>query len=229
LDGYTVPAKEIIKIAHDYGALVMLDGAQSTPSQVIDVQKLDVDFFAFSSHKMLGPTGFGILYGKSCELEKLSPFLVGGNSVESSTYESSVLLDLPERFEAGLQDYAGAIGAAAAVDYISKIGKDNIIRHEYELNRLITDNLKDISGFDIIGPQDPKLRGGIFSFNISDVEPHNVTMFLDEANIMSRSGVFCVHSWFNAHNIQGAVRISLYLYNTVEECKIFVEKVNELM
>ena len=159
----------------------------------------------------------------------LSPFLVGGNSVESSSYESSVLLDLPERFEAGLQDYAGSIGTAAAVDYLLDVGMDNISNHEYDLNKYITDNIKNIPGLYIIGPEDPKVRGGIISFNISNFEPHNITMLLDDANIMSRSGVFCVHSWFNEHKIKGAVRISLYIYNTIEECKILIDKIKEFL
>lgn len=228
LDGYTIPAEEIIKIAHDYDALVMLDGAQSAPHKTIDVQSLDVDFFAFSFHKMLGPTGFGVLYGKYSELDKLPPFIVGGNTVESSTYDSCVFLDLPEKFEAGLQDYAGAIGAAAAVDYITKIGMKNIERHDYELNRYVTDSLNELPEFILLGPNDPKLRSGIISFNIKNMEPHDVTMHLDEANICSRSGVFCVHSWFKARNIKGAVRASIYLYNTKEECELFVEKIREI-
>jgi len=227
LDGYTIPAEEIIKIAHDYGALVLLDGAQSAARVPIDVQNLDVDFFAFSSHKTLGPTGIGVLYGKYHLLKDLEPFLVGGNTVEKSSYDSFVLLDVPEKFEAGLQDYAGAIGAAAAVDYIMKIGKENIGKYICELNSYITSEIKDISGINIIGPSDPKLRGGIISFTMENKEPHDIAMFLDDANIMVRSGVFCVHSWFNARDIKGAVRVSLYVYNTIDECKYFVEKMKE--
>ncbi len=229
LDGYTIPAREIIKIAHDYGALVLLDGAQSAPRKPIDVQCLDADFFVFSAHKLLGPTGFGVLYGKSQMLKELSPFIVGGNTVEKSTYDSFMLLPPPEKFEAGLQDYAGAIGTATAVDFITKIGKENIEKHEYDLNRFITDNLRDIPGVNIIGPLDPKLRGSIITFTIKNYEPHDIAMRLDDANIMCRSGVFCVHSWFNAHHINGAVRASLYLYNTKDECEIFLRTLREIV
>jgi cysteine desulfurase/selenocysteine lyase len=227
LDGYTIPANEIIKIAHDYGALVLLDGAQSAPQISINVQKLDVDFFVFSIHKMLGPTGIGVLYGKYNLLEYLESFMVGGNTVEKSTYDSYTLLDSPEKFEAGLQNYAGAIGAGAAAEYIMKIKKDNIGEYIYKLNSYISSEIINIPGISIIGPIDPALRGGIISFNIENYEPHNIAIFLDEINIMVRSGVFCVHSWFNAHNIKGAVRISFYIYNTIEECRILIDKINE--
>jgi cysteine desulfurase/selenocysteine lyase len=228
LDGYTIPADEIIKCAHDYGALVLLDGAQSASQRAIDVQKLDVDFFVFSIHKLLGPTGLGVLYGKNHLLQKLEPFMVGGNTVEKSTYESYTLLDIPEKFEAGLQDYAGAIGAGAAIEYIMKIGIDKIGKYINKLNSYISSEIKDITGISIIGPDNPLLRGGIISFNIEGYEPHDIAMYLDDSNIMVRSGVFCVHSWFNAHKIKGAVRISLYLYNTIEECKILIKKLKNL-
>jgi cysteine desulfurase/selenocysteine lyase len=227
LDGYTIPAREIIKIAHDHGSLVLLDGAQSASQGSIDVQNLDVDFFAFSIHKMLGPTGIGVLYGKHDLLKDLDPFMVGGNTVEKSTYISHTLLDSPEKFEAGLQNYAGAIGAGAAADYIMEIKKDNIGEYINKLNNYISSELINIPGINIIGPDDPALRGGIISFNIENYEPHNIAIFLDEANIMVRSGVFCVHSWFNAHNIKGAVRVSLYVYNTIEECKIFIDRIKD--
>jgi cysteine desulfurase/selenocysteine lyase len=229
LDGYTIPAREIIKIAHDYGALVLLDGAQSASQISIDVQDLDVDFFAFSIHKMLGPTGIGVLYGKYDLLKNLEPFIVGGNTVEKSTYDSHDLLDSPEKFEAGLQNYAGAIGAGAAAEYIMKIKKENISEHINRLNSYISSEIIDIPGISIIGPADPALRGGIISFNIENYEPHNIAVFLDEANIMVRSGVFCVHSWFNEHNVKGAVRVSLFFYNTIEECKILIDKIKEFI
>jgi cysteine desulfurase/selenocysteine lyase len=229
LDGCTIPAQEIIKIVHDYGALVLLDSAQSVPGKSVDVQYLDVDFLVFSIHKMLGPTGLGVLYGKHQLLDELPPFIVGGNTVEESAYDSSVLLPAPEKFEAGLQNYAGAIGAGAAVDYINGIGIENIEKHGYELNKFITDNLKDLSDVEIVGPNNPKLRDSIVTLIFKNHDAHSVAMSLDDANIMCRSGVFCVHSWFKAHNIKDAVRISFYLYNTKEECKNLVEKIGELL
>jgi cysteine desulfurase/selenocysteine lyase len=229
LDGYTIPAENIIKIAHDYNALVLLDGAQSAPRLPIDVQTLDVDFFAFSFHKMLGPTGMGALYGKHHLLEELDPFLVGGNTVEASTYDSFTLLPVPEKFEAGLQNYAGAIGAGAATDYITRVGRKNIENHVSELNTFLTNEMSDIPEMSIIGPLDPKLRGGIMSFTIQNKEPHEIAMELDATNIMVRSGVFCVHSWFAARKLKGAVRVSLYIYNTREECEILVKTVKDII
>jgi len=229
LDGYTLPVKEIIKIAHNAGAIVLLDGAQSVPHQKIDVRKLDVDFLAFSGHKMLGPSGIGVLYGKYELLEKLSPFLLGGDTVKDTTYESCVLLSPPEKFEAGLQNYAGAIGLGVATDYLNKVGLDNIENHEKKLNEIITDGIKNIKGLSILGPSDPRLRGGVISFNIEGMFPHDIAIMLDDAaNIMIRSGAHCVHSWFNAHGIRGSARATLYLYNTKEEAEIFVAKLKEI-
>src|SRR3989337_451328 len=166
LDGYTIPAKEIIKIAHDHGALVMLDGALSAPHKPVDVRALDVDLFALSVHKMLGPSGMGVLYGKQHILEELSPFIVGGDTVSDSTYESAKFLQAPEKFEAGLQNYAGIIGSGAAVEYLERVGLSNIAEHEMRLNRIITDGIKNIPGLKIIGPHDPEKRGGIISFTL---------------------------------------------------------------
>ncbi|NOQ38560.1 aminotransferase class V-fold PLP-dependent enzyme, partial [archaeon] len=176
LDGYTIPAEKIIKIAHDHGALVMLDGAQSAPHKKVDFKKLDVDLFACSGHKMLGPSGIGILYGKSEILEKLSLYNAGGDTVVDTTYTGYKLAGLPERFEAGLQDYAGAIGFSAALDYIMVLGSDDISRHELNLNRLMTEGVKDIEGLKIIGPSDPSERSGILSFTVDGVNPHDIVM-----------------------------------------------------
>ena len=229
LDGYTLPVKEITKIAHDYGALVMLDGAQAMPHKEVNVRKLGVDFYAFSGHKMLGPTGTGVLYGRRDVLEELEPFIVGGETVESTTYEDYTILDPPERFEAGLQDYAGIIGLAAAVKYLEGVGKDNIAKHEARLNRIITEGIRDIEGLSILGPQEPEGREGIISFVIDGMHHHDIAMLLDRnAGILIRSGQHCVHSWFNANGIEGSARASLYLYNTEEEAELFVEKLKEI-
>ena len=230
LDGATVPAKEIIKIAHSHGAKVMLDAAQTAPHQKIDVQELDADFLAFSGHKMLGPSGMGALYGKYKLLEELEPFLVGGDTVEYSTYEGHKLLPPPEKFEAGLQDYAGIIGFGEAIKYLNTVGFENIAEHEYELNKFITDELVKISGLKIIGPSDPALRGGIVSFHVDGIIPHQITLVLDESNnIMIRSGQHCAHSWFNSRKIPGSIRASLYFYNTMEEAEIFVDSLKKVI
>ena len=228
LDGYTIPAKEIVRIAHDYGALALLDGAQSVPHMKTDVKKLDADFLVFSGHKMLGPSGFGVLYGKYHLLEQLKPFMVGGDTVQNTTYDSFTLLPPPEKFEAGLQDYAGASGMAAAVEYLKRAGLDDIEKHENELNNII-DKIRDIEGISIIGPE-ASLRSGITSFNVRGMNYHDVALMLDEtANVMVRSGQHCLHSWFNAHKLEGSVRASLYLYNTKEECKTFIETLQKIV
>jgi cysteine desulfurase/selenocysteine lyase len=230
LDGYTLPLKEIIDISHNAGALVLVDGAQSIPHRKVDVRKLDIDFLAFSGHKMLGPSGIGVLYGKYELLEKLGTFITGGDTVQNSTYDSCVLLDPPEKFEAGLQNYASAIGLAAAADYLEKIGVENVAKHEHELNKMITDGISDIKGLKIIGPADPAMRSGIISFTIEGLSPHDIAIMLDDtANIMIRSGAHCVHSWFNNKLMKnGAARASLYMYNTKQEAELFIEKLKEI-
>jgi cysteine desulfurase/selenocysteine lyase len=230
LSGVTIPAKKIIEVAHEHGALVMLDGAQSAPHMSIDVRDLDVDFFAFSIHKMCGPSGIGVLYGKHDELLKLKPFITGGDTVSDTHYDSYTLLEPPQRFEAGLQNYAGVIGAGAAADYIATVGPDEIEKHEVMLNEAMTNQLADIDKLTLIGPRDPKHRRGIFSFNVKGMNPHDVAMILDEiANVMIRSGRHCVHSWFNAHGLEGSARASLYFYNTLEEVKIFTETLRQVI
>lgn len=227
LDGYTLPAREIIKIAHEHNALVMLDGAQSVPNKPVDVRGLDVDFFAFSVHKMLGPSGMGVLYSKKHLLEELAPFIVGGDTVSETTYESARFLPPPEKFEAGLQNYAGIIGSGAAVDYLNNVGMSNILQHEVRLNKIITEGIKNIPGLKILGPEEPELRSGIVSFTVEMLkggDAHDIALVLDETeNIEVRSGAFCVHSWFNYRKCEAAVRASLYLYNTEEEAKKFVD------
>ncbi|MBC8500751.1 MAG: cysteine desulfurase [Nanoarchaeota archaeon] len=228
LDGVTNPAKEIIKIAHKNNALVMLDAAQSVPHKEVDVKKLDADFLAFSGHKMLGPSGIGALYGKKELLEKLNPFIVGGETVKESTYTSQVWEDVPERFEAGLQNYAGIIGFAEAARYLSKIGKTNIEKHEIKLTSKLTNGLEEIGDVSIIGPEAEK-RNCITSFNIGKEDPHQIALLLDNsANVMVRSGAHCVHSWFNKHKIKGSIRASLYIYNTEEEVEYFIDNMKKI-
>jgi len=229
LDGTTIPAEEIIKLAHKNGSLVLLDAAQSIPHKKIDVKKLDVDFLAFSGHKMLGPSGMGILYGKFDLLKELKPFMVGGDTVRNTTYDTSDFLPPPEKFEAGLQNYAGAIGLAAACDYLDEIGLENIEKHETELNKIITEGISSIPGLHILGPKQAELRSGIISFVIDGLDMHYIAQLLDKtANIAVRSGQHCVHSWFNAHKLPGSIRASVYLYNTKEEAKIFIETLKKI-
>jgi cysteine desulfurase/selenocysteine lyase len=228
LDGYTLPAGEIVKIAHEHGALVMLDGAQSAPHMPLDMRRLNVDFFALSGHKMLGPAGTGVLYGKYELLEKMEPFIIGGSTVQDSTYDSYVLLKPPEKFEAGLQNYAGSMGLAEAARYLERVGREKIEKHEKELNKFISERLMQMEGVSIIGPKQVELRGGSVSFNVEGMDFHDIAIMLDESNIMVRSGQHCVHSWFNAHKIPGCVRASLYLYNTKEEAEKFLNAMTEI-
>jgi len=172
LDGVTIPAEKIIKIAHKQGAYVLLDAAQTAPHHKINVKNLDVDFLALSGHKMLGPSGTGVLFGKFKLLEEMSPFLVGGDTVANSTYHNCEFLPVPEKFEAGLQDYAGIIGLGEAAKYLQMVGFDTIEKQEKLLNQAIDNGLRDISGLNIIGPADPTLRGGISTFYIKGIDSH---------------------------------------------------------
>lgn len=229
LDGVTLPAEQIIKLAHKNGSLVMLDAAQTAPHRQINVRALDVDFLALSGHKMLGPSGTGVLFGKKKLLDSLQPFMVGGETVASSTYETCEFLPVPERFEAGLQDYAGIIGLSEAAKYLQKVGFGTIQKQEAELTKAVQGGITDIPGLHIIGPQDPELRGGITTFYIDGIDSHRIALMLDQmADVCVRSGQHCVHSWFNAHNIAGSVRASVYFYNTLEEIDIFSNNLQKI-
>lgn len=221
LDGYSLPIKEIIKISHANGSYVLLDGAQAIPHKEINIKKLDADFLAFSGHKMLGPTGTGVLFGKRNLLEKMDTFMLGGETVYNSTYDSYNLEKVPTRFEAGLQNYAGIIGLGEATKYLMKIN-NKIEEHENKLNKILSEGIVRHGG-EIVGVKDYKLRGGIVSFKIRDLDVHNTAKIFDKHGILLRSGNHCVHSWFNANNIKGSVRASLYFYNTEQECERFLE------
>lgn len=230
LDGYTLPVKDIIDIAHDNGSLVLLDAAQAAPHHEINVRKLDVDFLAFSGHKLLGPTGTGVLYVRQKHYDLLQPFMVGGETVAWSTFHTHQFLKPPAMFEAGLQNYAGEIGLAVAADYLQSVGLANIEDHERALTQHLNEELLSIAGTDIVGVQDPQLRAGITSFTIDGLKYHDIAMILDlNYNIMVRSGQFCVHSWFHANGIPGSVRASLYLYNTHDDITRFISALNEIV
>lgn len=229
LDGVTNPAREIIEIAHQHGSKVLLDATQVAGHHKIDVADLGVDFLVFSGHKILGPCGVGVLYGKQNLLDELDPFLVGGGTVSYSDYDRHEILAAPEKFEAGIQDYAGIIGLGEAVKYLEKVGLENIAKHEYELNKFITSELQKNDHIKIIGPADAVLRGGVFSFWIEGMESHQVAIMLEQiGGIMVRSGQHCVNSWFNAKGIKSSVRASVYFYNTMDEARIFVDAVNKI-
>ncbi|MCL5407103.1 MAG: aminotransferase class V-fold PLP-dependent enzyme [Patescibacteria group bacterium] len=229
LDGITNPVLEIARLGHRYGALILVDAAQGLPHQSVSVKKFDVDFLAFSGHKMLGPSGTGVLYGKKKLLEEFEPFMIGGGTVVKSTYNSYCLENIPERFEAGLQDYAGIIGLGEAVKFIQKVGYKEIARRDLELNKYITDYLCSIERVHIIGANEPEKRGGIISFYVDGADSHMIALMLDEANIMVRSGQLCVHSWFSDKDIQGAIRVSAYFYNTLEEAEYFTKTLSNIL
>jgi cysteine desulfurase/selenocysteine lyase len=227
--GTRAPLEEIVKIAHDNGSLVLVDGAQSVPHMQIDVRKMDVDFLAFSGHKMCGPTGIGCLYGKHELLKELQPLSLGGETIKDADLDSYVLEDVPQRFEAGIQNYAGAIGLGAAVDYLTSVGMKNIENYERELAKLLLEGMLSIPQAELIGPKDYKEKGALIAFNIKGMDPHDVAIFLNEENIFVRSGMHCaypLHKFFCLP--KGSARASLYLYNTKEEIKIFVEKLGKI-
>jgi cysteine desulfurase/selenocysteine lyase len=230
LDGVTNPVKEIASLAHQAGAVVIVDAAQVIPHQKISVTDLDVDFLVFSVHKMCGPSGMGVLYGKKAKLEQLEPFLVGGDTVVNTTYESFEMLPLPERFEAGLQDYAGIMGTKAAIEYLIQIGMEAIQAHEIELNEQLTWGLAGMERLTIIGPKEAHKRSGICSFTVSGADHHLVAQLMDKTGgVAVRSGQHCVHSWFESRGITGSVRASVYFYNTSAEVDTFLVTLKQVL
>ncbi|MBS3065478.1 cysteine desulfurase [Candidatus Pacearchaeota archaeon] len=228
VDGTSQDVKEMIKIAHENNSIVLIDTAQSAPHKETDVRKLDCDFLACSGHKMLGPSGMGVLYGKMDLLKQLNQFIVGGETVTNTNYTSFDAEKVPEKFEAGLQDYGGIVGFAEALKYLKKIGLNEIERYEQKLNERLTSGLLNL-GVNIIGSKDAKLRGGIVGFNVGKADSHDVSMMLDSYNIATRSGMHCAHSWFNAHSIKGCSRASFYIYNTEDEVDFMLEKMKDIV
>jgi cysteine desulfurase / selenocysteine lyase len=229
LDGRTLPAREIVEVAHEAGAEVLLDGSQAAPHEPIDLKELEVDYYALSFHKMLGPTGTGLLYGAPGRLESLSPLLRGGETVAWSDYQGHELLPPPHRFEAGLQNYAGVLGARAAVDYLGKVGMDRISPHHLRLQKFVAKEVEDLPGLRILGPPRPEDRGSIFAFVLEGLAPHDVALFLDEGHdVLVRSGMNCVHSWYRARGLDGNARASFYLYSDQGDAQRLVEGLREL-
>jgi len=229
LDGVSLPVKEIAKIVHDHNALICVDGAQSTPHMNVDVQDLDIDFLAFSIHKMCGPSGMGGLWGRYDLLDNLRTIQAGGQTVQTSTYDSIEWAAPPARFEGGLGHFSGMIATGAAIDYLSALDMTAVKEHEIKLNRIMSKTVSGLSGVDIIGPADPSLRGGICSILMHDLPAHDIALLLDEAaGVMVRSGQHCVHSWFNDRGHEnGSLRASAYFYNTEEEAKLFADTLEE--
>lgn len=221
--GTVNPIKEIAQIAHKHGALLVVDGAQGMPHLPVDVQDLDCDFYAFSSHKMCGPTGIGVLYGKKEILEKMEPVEYGGEMIDFVDLYDSTWKELPWRFEAGTPSIAEAIGLGAAIDFLDEIGKDNIYRHEKELTEYAVQLISRIDGVTIYGPQEADKRSGVLSFNIEGVHPHDVATALDMEGIAIRAGHHCAQPLMKWLNVTATARASFYLYNTKEDVERLAE------
>ncbi len=221
--GTIPPVAEIARAAHEKGALVLADGAQSVPHQPVDVAALGVDFLAFSSHKMLGPYGIGVLFGRAELLEAMPPFLTGGSMIEVVRMEGSTFLPPPARFEPGVPAVAEAAGLAAAVDYLTGLGLGNVAAHEESLTAHALDALREINGVRILGPDTTKDRGGAVSFEVQGVHPHDVGQVLDELGIAVRTGHHCAWPLHRALGVQASTRASFYVYNTHAEVDALAE------
>lgn len=221
--GVINPVQEIAQLAHEKGAIVVVDGAQSVPHMKIDVQKLDADFFVFSGHKMAGPTGIGVLYGKEQYLNQMSPVEFGGEMIDFVYEQSATWKELPWKFEAGTPNMAGAIGLAAAIDYLEAIGMDEIERHEQDLIAYVFPKLQAIEGLKIYGSQDLAKRSGVISFNLGDLHPHDLATALDYEGVAVRAGHHCAQPLIQYLEVPATARASFYLYNTKEDCDKLVE------
>lgn len=215
--GVINPVKEIAKIAHEHDAIMVVDGAQSTPHMKVDVRDLDCDFFAFSGHKMVGPTGIGVLYGKKELLEKMEPIEFGGEMIDFVGLYESTWKELPWKFEAGTPIIAGAIGLGAAIDFLEGIGMDQIEQHEHKLAAYAIEKLSEVEGLTIYGTKDPEKRAGVVTFNINDVHPHDVATVLDADGIAVRAGHHCAQPLMKWLDVSSTARASFYLYNTEED------------
>ena len=210
------PAKEIIRLAHEAGAITLLDGAQSVPHFAVDVQDLDVDFLAFSAHKMVGPTGIGVLYGKKSLLDGMPPFMGGGDMIKTVHLRSFSANTIPYKFEAGTPAIAEAVGFGAAVDYLVSIGMDAIAAHEHAITEYALERLEEIPGLRVFGPSADK-KGGVASFVLDGIHPHDVAQILDRDGIAVRAGHHCAQPLHEKFNIPATSRASFYLYSTTEE------------
>jgi cysteine desulfurase/selenocysteine lyase len=226
--GSILPVETIVKASHAVGALVVLDACQSAPHFALDVKKLDIDFLAFSGHKTLGPTGIGVLWGKFDLLEKLEPSLFGGSMVDSVTMESATWAATPRKFEAGVPNMAQAVGLSAAIDYLNQIGMHNIAQHEQDLTSYLLKGIISISGVKVVGPVDMKDRGGVVSFTVDGVHPHDVGQVLDQYGIAVRTGHHCAWPLMRKLNLVGTTRASLYLYNSKSDVDSLLESIEKV-
>ena len=219
------PVKEITRRAHEVGAVAIVDAAQSVPHMKVDVQDIDCDFLAFSGHKMLAPMGIGVLYGKYDLLDKMTPFLSGGDMIEYVYEQDTTYAPVPTKFEAGTQNVEGAIGLAAAIDYIEKVGYDTIEQIEKDLLTYAMDELTKLEYVDIYGPKDINKHAGVISFNLKGIHPHDVASILDSQRVCVRSGNHCAQPLLNSMGIDSTCRASFYMYNTKEDVDNLVKAI----
>ena len=224
--GCVNPVKEIVSMARKHGAVVVLDAAQSAPHMPIDVRALDVDFLAFSGHKLMGPMGIGVLYGKRALLEEMPPFLTGGEMIDSVTRTNAVFAPVPHKFEAGTVNAAGAWGLKAAMDYLKTIGFDEVHRQESALTTAALEGLRQIPHVHVLGSEKPEGHCGILTFTIDGVHPHDVSAILDSDGIAVRAGHHCAQPLFEYLKVSSATRASLCFYNTQEEIAAFLRSVS---
>ena len=223
--GTVNPVKEIIDLAHSIGVPVLLDGAQAVPHIPVDVQALDVDFYAFSGHKIYGPTGIGVLYGKESLLNEMPPYQSGGDMILSVSFEGTTYNTLPYKFEAGTPNIAGAIGLGAAVEYVQKIGLGAIAAHEYGLLEYATSELREIDGLRIIGEADQRV--GLISFVLDAVHPHDIGTMLDAEGVAVRAGHHCAQPVMERYGVPATARASFAMYNTFREVDILVDAIRK--
>lgn len=225
--GNIQPIEFIIEKAHQKGAVVLIDGAQSAPHIQADVQKLDVDFYAVSAHKMYGPTGVGVLYGKEALLRQLPPYQGGGEMIKEVRFEGSTYADLPHKLEAGTPNICGGIAFGTAIDYMHSLGVENIAKYEHQLLEYAVEKLKKIDGIEFYGNDDLSKRTAVISFNLKGIHPYDVGTILDKMGIAVRTGHHCAQPIMDFCNIVGTVRASFAVYNTFEEIDFFVESVEK--
>lgn len=221
------PIKKIIEKAHHFGTAVLIDGAQATPHVKPDVQELDCDFYVFSGHKICGPTGTGILYGKEEWLNKLPPYQGGGEMIKEVTFEKTTYAELPHKFEAGTPNIAGGIVLGTAIDYLNEIGFENIAKYEHELLEYGTKRLLEIEGLKIYGPKSLENKTSVISFNVGTIHPYDIGTIVDKMGIAVRTGHHCAQPIMNFFNIPGTIRASFSFYNTKEEIDVLVEGVKK--
>lgn len=225
--GTIVPIERIIKIAHENDIPVLVDGAQSVPHMPVDVKNMDCDFLVFSAHKMLGPTGVGVLYAKKEVLEKMRPFMGGGDMIKEVFKFHTNYNEVPYKFEAGTPNIADVVGFGAAIDYLEKIGMENIRKHEIDLTEYALESMLSINHLIVYGPRDPNYRGGVISFNIADIHPHDLATIMNDHGIAIRSGHHCAQVLMQRLDVPATSRASFYIYNTKEEIDKFVNAIKE--